>query len=237
MRDINLLLLGNNQISNQLLRLKMRSLPVKLIEVVNAFEALSVLSQQHVDAIILDLDLTGEDPWAILKELKAVYPEKHPKLIALTSATHIYSEELCLKTGFDCYQRKPFNVDDFKKNVPKIRESSENVENFLEKALRHLMNDQGLLLEISAIFLKHIDEDLKRAESTLENKKWEEAVIQIHSLKGTVGAFGKGTAFYLAREAEQRLRQQEYETVATSFPELKEEILKMRNVLTDYRNR
>ena len=66
--------------------------------VVSGFAALDAVSQEHFDAVVLDVEMPGLDGLAVGRALR-----NDPKTCAAMIAMHTSIEEAAVRTGFDQY--------------------------------------------------------------------------------------------------------------------------------------
>ncbi len=82
----------------------------QLLTAVSADEAREVLSQHHVDIILMDLSIRGEEDGIMLtKDIRTRDQWKHIPVIALTAHAYDRDRENSLQAGCNAYFPKPFN--------------------------------------------------------------------------------------------------------------------------------
>lgn len=82
----------------------------QLLTAVSADEAREVLSQHHVDIILMDLSIRGEEDGIMLtKDIRTRDQWKHIPIIALTAHAYDRDRENSLQAGCNAYFPKPFN--------------------------------------------------------------------------------------------------------------------------------
>ncbi len=84
---------------------------------------LEMVRAEHPDAILLDIQLPGEDGFALLARLTASL-KALPPVIALTAHAMAGDRERALAAGFDDYLTKPIDVWTFGETVEKIMRGS-----------------------------------------------------------------------------------------------------------------
>ncbi len=77
---------------------------------------LEVVQDQRPDAILLDIQLPGEDGFALLEKLQRTFT-RLPKVLALTAHAMSGDRERALAAGFDGYLTKPIDVRSFANTV------------------------------------------------------------------------------------------------------------------------
>ncbi len=77
---------------------------------------LEVVEDQRPDAVLLDIQLPGEDGFALLEKLQRTFA-RLPKVLALTAHAMSGDRERALAAGFDGYLTKPIDVRTFANTV------------------------------------------------------------------------------------------------------------------------
>jgi two-component system response regulator ResD len=86
----------------------------------NATSALKLYSETDYDLVLLDVNLGNTNAVEVLAELKKI--RTNIPVVLLTGDPH-YDEEYSGRIGADGVIFKPFQIDDFIKNIRKILES------------------------------------------------------------------------------------------------------------------
>ena len=68
----------------------------------------------------MDIQLTGMDGIKAMKQLKAAPTTKAIPIIAITASAMTYNREVMLAEGFDGYQTKPLNLNEFLSNIARL---------------------------------------------------------------------------------------------------------------------
>jgi DNA-binding response OmpR family regulator len=80
-----------------------------------------ILSEKHVDLIIMDMLLSGSDGTDICKRLKA--DNKTSSIPVLMFSAHPAAKEVCLAAGADDFISKPFEMNDLMAKIDFFVES------------------------------------------------------------------------------------------------------------------
>ena len=87
----------------------------------NGKEALILLLEKKYNAIIIDLDLTGDiDGEETLKEIRKLETYKHIPIIAITSYTDMGVKEKLLNIGCSDFVSKPFKRSELTRHVTRL---------------------------------------------------------------------------------------------------------------------
>ena len=155
----------------------------------NSRHAVDILNNNHIDIVLTDLVMPGEDGLWLLKEIKSQFPYIH--VLMLTAYGTIDSSVEAIKCGAFGYILKPFNIEEVLNEIDKItRLISLEREN---RSYRKKEENEHLLFESRNIQMKKmlnlISEKLARAESTIliygESGTGKEVIAgYIHHLSG-----------------------------------------------------
>ena len=94
-------------------RLKARNLKVKAVN--SGEDAISLVSEQEFDAIILDLAMPGMDGLETLQKIKESQPDA--EIIMLTGHASVESSVKAMKIGAEDFLEKPVNISDLMEKI------------------------------------------------------------------------------------------------------------------------
>ncbi|MFB3763724.1 MAG: ATP-binding protein [Methanotrichaceae archaeon] len=80
--------------------------------VADGIEVLQALKIRPYDLIFMDIKMPEMDGLTATKEIRKLWPENGPKVVAITAFAMDGDKEMCLKAGADEYIAKPVKVDD-----------------------------------------------------------------------------------------------------------------------------
>lgn len=86
----------------------------------NGQEALEILDCEHLDLVLMDVQLPGMDGLAVTKKMKENPKTKHIPVVALTAHAMKGDEERMLNHGCVGYIAKPIDTREFPKAVEKF---------------------------------------------------------------------------------------------------------------------
>lgn len=89
-------------------------------EAANGREALDVIDRDVPDVMILDLSMPVLDGICVLQELKAVRPEKKPRIIVLTAYGSITTAVKATRLGAMDFLEKPVSPDEVRESVEAV---------------------------------------------------------------------------------------------------------------------
>lgn len=98
------------------------------IQASSGAEALTILTDQAVDVILLDIMMPDMDGWEFCRQLKQSINLAHIPIIMLTALVDDVSRQKSFDVGADDFITKPFKMDDLvsriEKQVKKVRKSN-----------------------------------------------------------------------------------------------------------------
>jgi CheY-like chemotaxis protein len=80
--------------------------------VANGAEAIEALKRQQYDLILMDVKMPVMNGIEAAREIRRLWPDNGPKIIALTAYALAGDRERCLEAGMDGYLSKPVQLND-----------------------------------------------------------------------------------------------------------------------------
>lgn len=72
------------------------------------------LKRQYYDLVLMDVKMPVLNGWDAMREIRRLWPQNGPKIIALTAYAFAGDREKCLEAGMDGYIAKPVALEDLK---------------------------------------------------------------------------------------------------------------------------
>lgn len=112
--------------SNQKILLEMlKRMGYRADAVADGQEVLRALETRPYDLILMDIMMPDMDGIEATKEIRRRWPQRSPKIIAVTAYALTGDKEKCLAAGMDDYISKPIEMDELQKALSKISISQE----------------------------------------------------------------------------------------------------------------
>ena len=107
------LIIEDNEKNRKLIRDLLQAKGYQTIESDTAEEGLRLAEERKPALVLMDIQLSGMDGIAAMKQLKAAPSTRRIPVMAITASAMTYNRESMLAEGFDGYQIKPFNLAEF----------------------------------------------------------------------------------------------------------------------------
>lgn len=109
------ILLAEDSASSQKVALQMlRKLGYRADVAANGQEAIEALKRQHYDLVLMDVKMPLVNGLEATREIRRLWPENGPKIIALTAYALAGDREKCIEAGMDGYIAKPVVLEDLR---------------------------------------------------------------------------------------------------------------------------
>ena len=108
-----ILVVEDNQINREVVKLQLRSLGLKPLLVAGGRQALEELEKQHYHFILMDCQMPQMDGYQATRKIRELQEGKSERsvIIALTANALIGDREKCLNAGMDDFMSKPVTIE------------------------------------------------------------------------------------------------------------------------------
>ena len=115
-----ILIIEDNEKNRKLIRDLLQVKGYQTIESETAEEGLKLAEEKSPALILMDIQLSGMDGITAMKQLKATPTTKSIPVIAITASAMTHNRETMLAEGFDGYQTKPLNLNEFLSDIDRL---------------------------------------------------------------------------------------------------------------------
>ncbi|SDH55204.1 hybrid sensor histidine kinase/response regulator [Chitinophaga filiformis] len=230
--DIRLLVAEDNKMNQNLLRhlLGNRQLHYQLVN--NGQEALSALSRQHFDLVLMDLQMPEMDGYTATKKIREELQSNIP-IIAMTAHAMSGEKEKCLQAGMNEYLAKPIREGELyrmiqvftgKSSTPELYARQNGYTAFhngssngqatehetaplvqLEYLQQLSMGDKAFEQNMLQQFVTQLPDDLSQLKKAIDEGSVTAIRSSAHNIKTTISFIGLETSLYPLLEALENL--------------------------------
>ena len=115
-----ILIVEDNEKNRKLIRDLLQVKGYQTIESETAEDGLRLAEEKSPALILMDIQLAGMDGITAMKQLKATPTTKAIPIIAITASAMTHNRETMLAEGFDGYQTKPLNLNEFLSDIERL---------------------------------------------------------------------------------------------------------------------
>lgn len=115
-----ILYVEDNVDNRTLVRRILLSEDYKMLEAVNAAEALKVLESARPDLILMDINMPDMDGYTLTSKIKTIPGFERVPILALTANVMRGDKEKTLEAGCDGYIQKPLDIDQLIREVERF---------------------------------------------------------------------------------------------------------------------
>jgi len=157
-------------------------------------------NKDNIDLILMDIHMpimNGYDAAKEIRKLSSTIP-----IVAMTADVILGVKEKCEESGINHYISKPFNPDSFIKTIRELIINNKVVDEnpILDKTIG--LYNTGENMELYKMVLNEYRNEnvdtLLELESHLEAKRYKDAIMIIHKVKGSSGSIGAKDLYELA---------------------------------------
>lgn len=223
-RPLRILLAEDNAVNQKVATRLLEKWGHQVTVVGDGLAVLEAIRRDRFNVILMDIqmpDLDGlETTTRIRQQEKST--GGHIPIVAVTAHATQRDKDLCLQTGMDAYVSKPICREDLlqilcgiagKAAASSVNEAipatadrtaggAESPPFDKDKVLQRFGGDEGLLKEISALFLETCPQLLADTKVALDHGDYETLARAAHTLKGSLGNFAADQAFRTALNLE-----------------------------------
>ncbi len=248
LRGINILLAEDNEINQQVAReiLEGEGIVVSIVE--NGQQAVQAVKERKrtYDLILMDIQMPVMDGYQATMEIRKDYSVEELPILAMTAHALIGEKEKSLSYGMNDHITKPINPDLMFATIAIYVSVSENeptesevlpvsVKNHkpnflpdslpsfdLDTAIVRLGGNKALLQRLILELHKKYNNFSITLKSLIETRNFEDAQIQLHTLKGSAGNLAADSLYKAAHDLELVMSNREIEEISQKVPDFLE---------------
>lgn len=111
-KPLSILIAEDNPSNQRVLVEMLKRLGYRADAVASGVEAIQALQNRPYDLVLMDIRMPEMDGLTATKEIRKLWPDKGPKVVAITAFAMDGDQKKCLEAGMDGYIAKPVKVDD-----------------------------------------------------------------------------------------------------------------------------
>jgi CheY-like chemotaxis protein/HPt (histidine-containing phosphotransfer) domain-containing protein len=217
----------------------------------NGQAAVSAVSQNHFDIVLMDVQMPEMDGFEATEKIREMESTtaKNVPIIAMTAHAMKGDRERCLEAGMDDYVPKPISsetllnainaladqhpVGNTMSNAEDEKESPEAPILDREALLKAFDNDWDFFLEVVVMFVADYPQmmtDIKQAIDQQDPSKLERTA---HALKGMLGNFQVASSVEKAFTLEKLGRNETFDNAADTYDSLADELSRLEEVFVN----
>jgi CheY-like chemotaxis protein len=243
-----ILLAEDNVVNRQLAARLLEKRGYTVIIAKNGIEALAAVEREEIDMVLMDVQMPEMDGLEAIRAIRSneKISERHLPIISLTAHVMKGDREKCIEAGADDYIPKPIQPANLFAAMERMRPSRPDheprvaapaISDSLDTAalLERVQGDRGLLAEIVQLFESGLPAILQRLRESIAREDATEIARIAHTLKGSVGNFGRGEAFRAVEEMESFAKENDMARTAKAFVVVESELKGLLAALESFR--
>lgn len=124
--DVTILYVEDDPNNRMLIRRVLMAEDFRVVEAVNAADALRILETMRPDLILMDINMPDMDGYTLTARIKSIPGMERLPIIALTANVMRGDRERTLEAGCDGYIQKPIDVDALPRQVLAFLQEASN---------------------------------------------------------------------------------------------------------------
>ncbi|MHB8755910.1 MAG: hybrid sensor histidine kinase/response regulator, partial [Candidatus Acidiferrales bacterium] len=215
----------------------------------NGIEAVAAVEHEEFDIVLMDVQMPGMDGLEairVIRESEKVFG-RHLPIISITAHVMKGDREKCLAAGADDYVPKPLQRAELFAAIERARGAAKGNQSAPGKAapvsialdpaelLEHVEDDRELLAEIIQLFESSLPTVLKELRESIAKGDGPEAARAAHTLKGSVGNFGRQAAYRAVEQMEVFVKQGDMPQTKAALLVVEGELERLQTALVPFR--
>lgn len=229
-----ILLVDDNSVNLKVAKIILENSGCTVVTAENGVEAIEcVKSEKPFQVILMDIQMPVMDGMSATRELKKMYGDNLPPIVAMTAFSMEDDKKLFLKVGMDEYLSKPITPVKLIKKLRQIFDNKAELE--IEEELspeETQIIDQGVVDQLRALggdemlddmfqdFIGETDLALETCKAAVKKRDYIQILSILHSIKGTSATIGIQRLSEAARVLESELKGKKYKELESGFTHL-----------------
>ena len=119
-RPLNVLAAEDSRVGQQVLRVTLKRLGHQVTIVANGRDAVNAVKNTHFDVVLMDCQMPILDGFQATSEIRSLFKDDGPPIVALTAAVFPENIQRCLDAGMNAVMPKPFKVEELQRIFAEI---------------------------------------------------------------------------------------------------------------------
>ncbi len=266
-RTLNVLLAEDTPANRKVVERVLNKRGHNVVSAGNGREAVDQFRLHSYDVILMDVQMPSMDGLQATEAIRACEVEhelsERIPIIAMTAHAMVGDRHRCLAAGMDDYISKPINIrrlieiveshgqkrqsiqpqseqsmnDNQSASMPAYRPNDSSDIMDLDRALRRLDGDEGLLVDLIGFFLEDYPSLVVKMEESATANDAPSLERAAHSMKGLVANFDASIARDIAQQIETAAKQRELHGISNLINDLKSAASELAVNLERYRQK
>ncbi|HLJ40271.1 MAG TPA: response regulator, partial [Candidatus Acidoferrales bacterium] len=244
-----ILLAEDNVVNRQLAARLLEKRGYAVVIAKNGIEALAAVESEEIDMVLMDVQMPEMDGLEAIRVIRSneKISKRHLPIISLTAHVMKGDREKCIEAGADDYIPKPIQPANLFAAMERMRPSRRDdnephvaapaISDSLNTAelLERVQGDRELLAEIVQLFETGLPAILQGLRESIAREDAVEIARTAHTLKGSVGNFGRGAAYRAVEQMESFAKENDMARTAKAFGVVESELKELLVALEPFR--
>ena len=251
-RRLRILLAEDDPVSREHAKVLLEGWGHKVMCTARGAEALSMLAENDIDLVLMDLHMPGSDGLSVAAAIRETERAsgRHVSIVAMTGDAMSGTRDECLAAGMDGYITKPIrsaelfetieNLDAGANASPPARTAPSGPARAIlppkgdidrAELLRRVGGNEYILRKVTAVFLENNPVALAQIRTAIADRNSEDLVRLTHNLKGSIGIFCHREALDTVIRLEKLARQGQFEAARPILEQVEQEMTRLGAVI------
>jgi len=244
-----ILLAEDNEVNRRLAMRLLEKRGCTIVVAVNGVEALAAVEREKIDLVLMDVQMPEMDGLEAMRAIreKEKVSGKHLPIISVTAHVMKGDREKCIEAGADDYVPKPLQPGELFAAIERVRSGSRQNEETRAaepaatddlnptELLERVQGDRELLAEIVQLFDDGLPAILRGLHESIARNDTAEFARAGHTLKGSVGNFGRQAAYRAVEQMEGFAKENDMAQAAATLRIVESELERLQAALEPFR--